>query len=125
VMVIANDYDKEVFNGDIGVIKAIDPTEQEVLIDFDGREVLFEFGELDLITLAYSISIHKSQGSEYPAVIIPLSTQHFTLLKRNLIYTGLTRGKKLVILIGQKKALGLALKNQGTDHRWNFLPERL
>ena len=125
VMVIANDYDKEVFNGDIGTILSIDLTEQTVLIDFDGRHVPFEFGELDLISLAYAISIHKSQSSEYPAVVLPLSTQHFALLKRNLIYTGITRGKKLVILIGQKKALGLALKTRGQELRWNNLARRI
>jgi len=125
IMVIANDYDKEVFNGDIGTIRSIDAEEQTVLIDFDGRDILFDFSDLDLITLAYSISIHKSQGSEYPAVIIPLTMQHYTLLKRNLIYTGLTRGKKLVILIGQKKALAIALRDVSQEPRWNHLAHRI
>jgi exodeoxyribonuclease V alpha subunit len=121
VMVIANDYDKEIFNGDIGIIQSLDLVEQEAVIDFDGREVLFEFNEMDILSLAYATSIHKAQGSEYPAVVIPVFMQHYMMLKRNLIYTGITRGKKLVILIGQKKALGIAIrtKNQGT--RWSNL----
>ena len=125
VMVIANDYDKEVFNGDIGIIESIDLTEQEALIDFEGKSVVFEFNEMDILSLAYAISIHKSQGSEYPAVVIPLSTQHFTLLKRNLIYTGMTRGKKLVVLVGQKKALAIAIKTKDQGLRWNSLANRI
>lgn len=125
VMVIQNDYDKEVFNGDIGFIKEIQKEDQSVLIDFDGRDVCFDFGEMDLLSLAYAVSIHKSQGSEYPVVLIPFTTQHYMMLKKNLIYTGITRGKKLVILVGQKKALSIAIKAKNQTHRWNQLAERL
>ena len=93
-----NDYDKGVFNGDIGQVLAIDPAEQELDVDFDGPQVAYEFGELDELSLAYAITIHKSQGSEFPAVVIPLATQQFMLLQRNLIYTGVTRAKQLVVL---------------------------
>jgi exodeoxyribonuclease V alpha subunit len=120
-----NDYDKEVFNGDIGQIIKIDPLEREVVIRFDQREVTYEFGELDEISLAYAITIHKSQGSEFPAVVIPLATQHYLLLQRNLIYTGLTRGKSLVMLIGQKKALAMAVNNNRTEQRFSGLRTRL
>ena len=106
-----NNYDKEVFNGDIGTVERIDPVEHEVAVRFDDRLVKYDFGELDEVALAYAITIHKSQGSEFPAVVIPLATQHYMLLQRNLIYTGITRGKKLVVLIGQKKALGIAVRN--------------
>jgi len=125
VMVLQNDYDKEVFNGDMGFIRGIDAEEQECLIDFDGREVLFEFGEMDILQPAYTVTIHKSQGSEYPAVVIPIVTQHYMMLKRNLVYTGVTRGKKLVILIGQKKALAIAIKAIGQDARWTNLKAKL
>jgi exodeoxyribonuclease V alpha subunit len=101
VIQLVNDYDKDVFNGDIGKIVRIDLEESQVFIDFDGRTVGYEFGELDEVSLAYAASIHKSQGSEYPAVVIPLATQHYRLLERNLLYTGVTRGKKLVVLIAQ------------------------
>jgi len=120
-----NDYDKEVFNGDIGQILKIDPMEREVVIRFDQREVPYDFGELDEISLAYAITIHKSQGSEFPVVVIPLATQHYLLLQRNLIYTGLTRGKKLVMLVGQKKALAMAVKNNRTEQRFSGLGARL
>jgi len=108
-----NDYDKEVFNGDIGQIVKIDPIEREVTIRFDQREVVYDFGELDEVALAYAITIHKSQGSEFQAIVTPLATQQYLLLQRNLVYTGITRGKKLVVLIGQKKALAIAVKNNG------------
>jgi exodeoxyribonuclease V alpha subunit len=120
-----NDYDKDVFNGDIGQVVKIDPVEREVTIRFDQREVVYDFGELDEISLAYAITIHKSQGSEFPAVVIPLAMQQYLLLQRNLVYTGMTRGKKLVILIGQKKALGMAVKNNRTENRFSGLLERL
>src|SRR5712691_4945857 len=100
-----NDYDKAVFNGDIGQIVKIDPTERELAVKFDQREVVYDFGELDEISLAYAITIHKSQGSEFPAVVTPLATQQYLLLQRNLVYTGITRGRRLVVLIGQRKAL--------------------
>src|SRR3989441_3786042 len=120
-----NDYDKDVFNGDIGTIERIDPVEHEVTIRFDDRLVKYDFGELDEVALAYAVTIHKSQGSEFPAVVIPLATQHYMLLQRNLIYTGMTRGKKLVVVIGQQKALAMAVKNNGTEKRFSGLVGRL
>jgi exodeoxyribonuclease V alpha subunit len=120
-----NDYDKDVFNGDIGQVVKIDPVEREVTIRFDQREVVYDFGELDEVSLAYAITIHKSQGSEFPAVVIPLATQQYMLLQRNLVYTGITRGKKLVVLIGQRKALGMAVKNNRTENRFSGLLARL
>ena len=120
-----NNYDKDVFNGDIGQIQKIDPVEREVVVTFDQREVVYDYGELDEVALAYAITIHKSQGSEFPAVVIPLVMQHYLLLQRNLVYTGITRGKKLVVLIGQKKALALAVRNNRTEHRFSGLLARL
>ncbi len=120
-----NNYDKEVFNGDIGQITAIDPWERQATIRFEQREVAYDFGELDEVSLAYAITIHKSQGSEFPVVVIPLATQHYLLLQRNLIYTGITRGKKLVLVIGQKKAFALAVQNNRTARRFSGLLARL
>jgi exodeoxyribonuclease V alpha subunit len=120
-----NDYDKEVFNGDIGQIIKIDPVDRELAVKFDQREVIYDFGELDELSLAYAITIHKSQGSEFPAVVIPLATQHYLLLQRNLVYTGVTRGKQLVMLVGQSKALSLAVKNNRTEQRYSGLLARL
>jgi exodeoxyribonuclease V alpha subunit len=125
VMQLKNNYDKEVFNGDIGRIVKIDPELQEMVIAFDNREVTYDFSELDEIVLAYAISVHKSQGSEYAAVVMPLVTQHYMLLQRNLIYTAVTRGKKLVILVGAKKALAMGIKNDKTRKRYTNLWRRL
>ncbi len=125
VMQIANNYDKEVYNGDIGRIAAIDTEGQEVLVSIDGREISYDFAELDELTHAYAVSIHKSQGSEYPAVVIPILTQHYILLQRNLLYTGVTRGKKLVVIVGTKKALAIAIKNNKTQKRYTLLSERI
>lgn len=125
VMQIANNYQKEVYNGDLGTVLQIDREEQQITVDFEGRPVVYEFSELDELVTAYAVSIHKSQGSEYPAVVIPLTMQHYMLLQRNLIYTGITRGKKLVILVGSKKALIIAVKNNKTLHRYTGLKERL
>jgi exodeoxyribonuclease V alpha subunit len=125
VMQIENDYDKEVYNGDIGMIKDIDMDEGEVAVDFEGRIVSFVFGELDTLVPAYAATIHKSQGSEYPAVVIPVMTQHYAMLQRNLIYTGVTRGKKLVVLVGQKKAVAISVKNVSGRRRWSKLDEWL
>jgi exodeoxyribonuclease V alpha subunit len=125
VLQTRNDYQKEVFNGDIGLIRAVDPDEQMLLIDFDGREVAYDFAEMDELTLAYALSIHRAQGSEYPAVVIPLHTQHFLMLQRNLLYTALTRGKKLVVLAGSRKALELAVQRQDTAARCSALRWRL
>jgi exodeoxyribonuclease V alpha subunit len=125
VMQIENDYDKEVYNGDIGYVEAIDLELGEMTIAFDGRPVAYAFGELDRIVLAYATTIHKSQGSEFPAVVIPVTTQHYLMLQRNLLYTGVTRGKRLVILLGQKKAVAIAVKNVSGRRRWSKLREWL
>jgi exodeoxyribonuclease V alpha subunit len=125
VMHLKNNYQKEVFNGDIGTIRTIDLKEKVFSVDFYGRTVSYDFTEMDEISLAYAISVHKSQGSEYPAVILPIMTQHFVLLQRNLLYTAITRGKKLVILIGTKKALAIALKNDTPQKRLSGLAFRL
>ena len=125
VMQIKNDYDKDVFNGDIGFITAINSEEHNISVNIDGREIHYDYTELDELVLAYAVSIHKSQGSEYPVVVIPIVMAHYIMLARNLIYTGITRGKKLVVLIGSKKALFLAVKNDKTVKRYTRLRERL
>src|SRR5205085_9768789 len=107
--------------GDIGIVERIDPVEQQVVVRFDDRLVKYDYGELDELSLAYAITIHKSQGSEFPAVVIPLATQHYLLLQRNLIYTGVTRGKRLVVLVGQEKALAMAVRNNRTEKRFSGL----
>ena len=109
-MQVENDYDRDVYNGDLGIVSRIDLEESELTVDFDGREITYGFGELDELVLAYATTIPKSQGSEYPAVVIPLSTQHYPMLQRNLVYAGVTRGKRLVVLIGQRRALAIAVK---------------
>jgi exodeoxyribonuclease V alpha subunit len=118
-----NDYDKEVFNGDVGYVRRIDPNSQELVIEFDDKPVEYQFGELDQVALAYAVSIHKSQGSEYPAVVIPMMMQHYMMLRRNLLYTGITRGRKLVVLVGEKRAIGLAVKGKVETRRWSKLAE--
>ncbi len=125
VMQLRNNYDKSVFNGDLGTITAIRAEDQELIVHVDGIPVTYEFGELDELTLAYATTIHKSQGSEFPCVVIPVSTQHFMMLQRNLIYTGITRGRKLVVLIGQKKALSMAIRNNDTALRYSALLQDL
>jgi exodeoxyribonuclease V alpha subunit len=125
VMQVTNDYDRDVFNGDLGVISSLDMEESELAVSFEGREVVYGFGELDELVLAYATTIHKAQGSEYPAVVIPLTTQHYAMLARNLLYTGVTRGKRLVVLVGQRKALAIAVRNQGGRRRWSKLREWL
>jgi exodeoxyribonuclease V alpha subunit len=125
VMQIQNNYEKEVFNGDLGRIVRIDTESQEVIIDFDGRKVPYDHADLDEVILAYAISIHKSQGSEYPAVVIPILTQHYILLQRNLIYTAVTRGRKLVVIVGTRRALAMGIKNDKTKRRYTFLEKRL
>ena len=124
VMQIENDYDKEV-NGDTGYIVDVDPDAGELVATFDGRSVTYGFGELDTLVPAYAATIHKSQGSEYPAVIIPVLTQHYSMLQRNLFYTGVTRGKRLVVLVGQKKAIAIAVRNVSGRRRWSKLDEWL
>lgn len=125
VMQIENDYDKDVFNGDIGYIQRVDTEEAELTVDFDGRDVDYQFGELDTLVPAYAATIHKSQGSEYPAAVIPVMTQHYPMLQRNLLYTGVTRGKKLVVLVGQTRAVAIAVRNKAGRRRWSRLNEWL
>jgi exodeoxyribonuclease V alpha subunit len=120
-----NNYQRDVFNGDIGRVTAVEAVDQILVVDFDGRPVEYDFGDLDELALAYACSIHKSQGSEYPAVVIPLHTQHFVMLQRNLLYTGITRGRKLVALVGSRKALWLAVRNAETSRRFSLLKWRL
>ena len=125
VMQLKNDYNKEVFNGDLGIVRAIDKTEKEVTIDFDGRDVTYDYADLNEITLAWATSIHKSQGSEYPVVILPLYTQHYVMLSRNLFYTGLTRAKKLALIVGSEKAIAIAVKQVKQQQRYTRLKKRL
>jgi exodeoxyribonuclease V alpha subunit len=125
VMQVENDYDKDVYNGDLGTVAAIDIEDGELVADFEGRKVSYGFGELDELVLAYATTIHKSQGSEYPAVVIPLMTQHYPMLQRNLVYTRVTRGKRLVVLIGQRKALAIAIKGAQARRRWSKLRDWL
>ena len=125
VMQVENDYDKDVYNGDLGFVRAVDPEAGEVLVEFDGRQVAYGFGELDELVLAYATTIHKSQGSEYPAVVIPLTTQHYPMLRRNLLYTGVTRGRRLVVIVGQRRAVGIAVRGGQSLRRWSKLKEWL
>ncbi len=125
VMQIKNNYDKDVFNGDMGRILSISRENQKVLVRVDERTIEYDFNDLDELIPAYAISIHKSQGSEYPAVVIPILTQHFVMLQRNLIYTAITRGKKLVVLVGSAKALAIAVRNDKTAYRYGMLKTRL
>ena len=125
VMQVANDYEREVFNGDVGRVVRVDADEGELVAEFDGREVAYGFGELDELALAYAATIHKAQGSEYPAVVIPLTTQHYAMLARNLLYTGVTRGKRLVVLVGSRRALAIAVRNGTARRRWTRLREWL
>lgn len=125
VMQIRNDYKKEVFNGDIGYIQDIDAEEQQILVRFEERDVLYDYSDLDELVLAYAISVHKFQGSECPCVVMPIHTSHFMLLHRNLLYTGITRGKKLVVLVGTKKALAIAVKKDDVQKRHTSLQQTL
>ncbi len=125
VMQIKNNYDKEIFNGDIGRIIRIDVEARQATLSFDGRQQLYDYADLEEIILAYAVSVHKSQGSEYPAVIIPILTQHYPLLQRNLIYTAVTRGRKLVVIVGTKKALAIGVQNDKMRKRYSLLGQRL
>ncbi|MBP8684521.1 MAG: ATP-dependent RecD-like DNA helicase [Synergistaceae bacterium] len=125
VMQIRNNYEKDVYNGDIGTVLRIDGEESKVIVEMDSGRVSYDFSELDELIHAYAVSIHKSQGSEYPAVVIPIMTQHYMMLQRNLLYTGITRGKKLVVLVGTKKAVAIAVKNDKTRKRYTRLAGRL
>lgn len=125
VMQVRNNYDKEVFNGDLGRIRKIDAENQEVGVEVDGRLVVYDFSELDELVLAYAATVHKAQGSEYPAVVFPLLTQHYVMLQRNLLYTAVTRARKLVVIVGSRKALAIALTNNRIQNRYTLLCERL
>lgn len=125
VMQIRNNYDKEVFNGDIGTVSSLDLEERKLTVRFDDREVEYDVTELDELVQAYAITIHKSQGSEYPIVVMPVLMTHFVMLQRNLIYTGITRAKKLLVLVGTKKAIGYAVRNVTVINRNTRLKERL
>ncbi len=125
VMQLRNDYDREVFNGDIGRVARIDTGAGRVTVDFDGRSVDYELPDLAALVPAYAVSVHKAQGSEFPAVIVPLLTQHYPLLQRNLLYTAVTRGKRLVVIVGSRKALAIALRNDTPRKRNSLLAPRL
>jgi exodeoxyribonuclease V alpha subunit len=125
VMQIRNNYDKEVFNGDIGTVISVNLEDRELLIRFDDREIAYDATELDEVVLAYATTIHKSQGSEYPIVVMPVLMTHYVMLQRNLIYTGVTRAKKVLVIVGTKKALSMAVRNVTVNKRNTMLAERL
>jgi len=125
VMQIRNNYDKEVYNGDMGHITGLDAIEQQVVVSIDGKPVAYDFLELDELTHAYAVSVHKSQGSEFPVVVIPVLTTHYMMLQRNLLYTAITRARRLVVLVGQPKAIGIAVRNNRVAERYTGLAERL
>lgn len=125
VMQTRNNYDKDVFNGDVGRIKSYDAEWDEAVVDFDGREVAYHISEMDELILAYAVTVHKSQGSEYRGVIVPMGTQHFVLLRRNLLYTAMTRGKELVVILGSRKALGMAVENKTVEPRYTYLAHKI
>ncbi len=125
VIQLTNDYQREVFNGDVGFITNIDKEEQEVTIQYNERDVVYDYPDLNEITLAFATTIHKSQGSEYPVVILPMYTQHYMMLSRNLLYTGLTRAKKLAIIIGSQKAIGMAVRSVNQQQRYTQLQQKL
>ncbi len=125
VMQIKNNYDKEVFNGDIGIIESVDDTDRTLLVNFDGRSVEYDVTELDELVYAYATTIHKAKGSEYPIVVMPVLMNHYIMLQRNLIYTGITRAKKILVMVGTKKALSYAVRNVTVTKRNTLLKERL
>ena len=125
VMQIRNNYDKDTYNGDMGTIAKLDLEMQKLTVEFDGRLVSYDFLELDELTHAYAVSVHKSQGSEFPAVVIPVLTTHYMMLQRNLLYTAVTRAKRLVVLVGQPRAIALAVRNNKVTERFTGLRERL
>jgi exodeoxyribonuclease V alpha subunit len=124
-MQIRNNYDYDVFNGDIGRVTGVDYIEKQVTIRFPEKSVVYDMADLNELVLAYGITVHKAQGSEYPAVVVPLMTQHYMMLQRNLLYTAITRAKELVVLVGTKKALGMAIRNNKVVERNSYLAERL
>src|SRR6202008_4168142 len=125
VMKLRNDYDKNVFNGDVGFVSSIDPEESAMVVRFEDRDVAFDSAEIDDLVLAYACTVHKAQGSEYPAVVVPLLTTHFVMLSKNLLYTAVTRGKRLVVLVSDPRALELALSRRRRDDRRTRLASRL
>jgi exodeoxyribonuclease V alpha subunit len=125
LMQIQNNYDKEVFNGDIGILLAINPVDHSLSVDFEGRAVSYDWSEADQLVLAYAVSVHKAQGSEFPVVVLPLVTSHYLMLQRNLLYTAVTRARKLCVLVGSKRAIGMAIKNDRVAHRYTALDLRL
>jgi exodeoxyribonuclease V alpha subunit len=125
VMQTRNNYDKDVYNGDIGFIRSMDMIEQRLTVDFYGRSVTYEWSEVDELTLAYVISVHKAQGSEFPVVVMPIVTQHYTMLQRNLLYTSITRASKLCVLTGSRRAISMAVRNNKVAHRFSALEWRL
>ena len=125
VMQTVNNYDKDVFNGDIGRIESLNTVDREVVVRFEDRKIKYDFEELDELVLSFAVTIHKSQGSEYPCVVIPLHTQHYMMLQRNLLYTAVTRGRRLVIIVGTQKALAIAVKKRESSQRITTLQERL
>ena len=125
VMQIKNNYDKEVFNGDIGIIESVDLQDRTLLVNFDGRSIEYDATELDELVHAYATTIHKAQGSEYPIVVMPVLMNHFVMLQRNLIYTGITRAKRILVMVGTKKALAYAVRNVTVTRRNTLLKERL
>jgi exodeoxyribonuclease V alpha subunit len=125
LMQIQNNYDKEVFNGDFGVLAGVDPTGHSLLVSFDGREVHYEWSEADQLVLAYAVSVHKSQGAEFPGVVIPLVTQHYLMLQRNLLYTAITRARELCVLVGSRRAIAMAVRNDAVSQRYTALSWRL
>jgi exodeoxyribonuclease V alpha subunit len=125
VMQVRNNYDKDVFNGDIGRVSRIEERDRELSVVFDDRLVVYRFEELDELTLSYAVTIHKSQGSEYPCILVPLHTQHFVMLKRNLLYTAITRARRLAVLVGTRKALAIAVRSAEASARHTALFYRL
>ena len=124
-MQIKNNYDKEVFNGDIGLIKYVNIKEKTLTVNFDGRNVVYKESELEELTLAYAITIHKSQGSEYPIVVMPVTLEHKVMLYRNLLYTGITRAKNVLVMVGNRQAVNYAVDNINSETRNTYLCERL
>ena len=125
VMQLRNNYDRDVFNGDLGRISRLDLEAGELLVEIEGREIPYDLSDLDELTLAYAVSVHKSQGSEYPVVVMPVLTQHYVMLQRNLLYTAITRAKKMVVLVGTRRAIAMAVKNDKIATRWSGLTQRL
>ena len=125
VMQTRNDYDKDVYNGDIGSVGAIDMVEQTLTVDFEGRLVSYDWSETDQINLAYAVSVHKAQGSEFPVVVLPVVTQHYIMLQRNLLYTAITRAQKLCVLVGNRRAISIAVHNNKVAQRYTALGWRL